>query len=141
MVKPCVDCAAQGVTTKRKTPHPGPRCATHHRAKRFDRRNYSHGKHIEQTYGITSEEYEAVLDHQGRVCPLCLRARGVRKRLSVDHDHATGIVRGLICGVDNKYLGHARDQIEYFERCIEYLKNPPAVQVIGKRITPDMAGT
>jgi hypothetical protein len=33
-------------------------------------------------------------------------------------------------------LGHARDAIEFFERAIEYLKNPPAVRVIGERIAP-----
>lgn len=37
----------------------------------------------------------------------------------------------------NKYtLGWARDCIEFFQRAIEYLRNPPAVQVVGERVAP-----
>lgn len=93
-------------------------------------------------YGLLPDEYARIKAFQGGVCALCQRANGSRKALSVDHDHATGIIRGLTCSHDNvKVLGHARDSIEYFERCIEYLKNPPAVQAIGVRITPDVALT
>lgn len=137
--KVCRDCVAEGITTKRKAPYPGPRCATHHRAKRFDRRNYSHSKHVEDTYGITSDEYWAIHAYQGGVCAMCQRATGATRKLAVDHDHATGMVRGCLCKFDNRLLGFARDDIAFFERCIEYLKNPPAVAVIGVRITPDMA--
>ncbi|WP_174901051.1 endonuclease VII domain-containing protein, partial [Mycolicibacterium aichiense] len=62
---------------------------------------------------------------------------GKIKRLSVDHDHKTGIIRGLLCTMCNKYtLGWARDCIEFFKRAIAYLTSPPAVQVIGERIAP-----
>jgi hypothetical protein len=61
--------------------------------------------------------------------------------LSVDHCHETGIVRGLLCQPCNRdVLGHARDDTEFFERCIEYLNSPPAVNVIGERIVPDPKG-
>ncbi len=86
-------------------------------------------------FGITSEEYFAILEAQGGVCALCNRATGASKRLAVDHDHRTGLIRGLLCSTDNaKVLGHARDEIEFFERCIDYLTNPPAFRVIGERI-------
>jgi hypothetical protein len=82
-------------------------------------------------YGITAEEYAKILDAQGGKCYLCQRATGARKRLSVDHDHKTGEVRGILCGPCNRdVLGHARDSIEFFERCIEYLTNPPARAVL-----------
>ncbi|QBJ00245.1 endonuclease VII [Mycobacterium phage Pharaoh] len=55
----------------------------------------------------------------------------------MDHDHKTGIVRGLLCTMCNKYtLGWARDCIEFFERAIAYLRRPPAVEVLGERIAP-----
>lgn len=139
MTKPrvCVDCVAEGITTKRPAPNPGPRCASHNRLKRFDRRNYSHGKHILETYGITSEEYESIYRFQGGRCAICQRAKGARKKLSVDHCHRTGVVRGLLCTVDNKYvLGHLRDEVAALQRAIDYLENPPAVQVLGERIAP-----
>lgn len=135
--KQCIDCAREGVTSKRKTPYPGPRCTTHNRAVKTERRSRSHAKRIEEVYGITAEEYAAIYDFQGGRCFICQRATGARKKLSVDHCHATGYTRGLLCLPCNRnILGHARDDIAFFERCIEYLKNPPAEAVIGKRVAP-----
>ena len=139
MAKParrCVDCVAEGVTTKRPAPHPGPRCSTHHRQVRRERGDRAWAKRIEATYGITADEYRAILAHQGGVCPLCRRAKGVARRLAVEHDHASGEVRAVACGPCNKILGHARDDIEFFRRCIDYLENPPARAVIGRRVVP-----
>lgn len=137
MVTRCIDCKKEGVTTSRKASGKPLLCATHRRARRFNRRNYSHEKHIKDTYGITADEYQAIYDYQGGKCAICRRATGARKRLSVDHCHATGRVRGTLCTTCNKYvLGHARDDIAFFERAIEYLKHPPAFAVIGERIVP-----
>lgn len=141
----CIDCVAEGVKTTRKIattragkPVPGPRCATHHRAKRYDRRTYSHSKHIMALYGLLPEEYDEVYRFQQNRCFICQRATGATKKLSVDHDHKTGMVRGLCCTMCNKYiLGWARDDIEFFKRVIEYLEHPPAVAAIGVRIVPD----
>lgn len=134
----CIDCETEGITTRRKAPKPGPRCVTHHRIKTRARRAYSHEKHIGETYGITSDEYLAIYDYQGKRCAICQRATGVRKRLSVDHDHASGEVRGLLCTACNRnVLGHLRDSIEALERAINYLRNPPARMVLGSRIVPN----
>lgn len=133
----CIDCAREGITSKRKTPHPGPRCASHWRATRNARRSRTHSKRIEEVYGITAEEYAEIHAFQGGKCFICQRATGARKKLSVDHCHVTGYTRGLLCLPCNRnILGHARDEIAFFERCIEYLKNPPAQQVIGERVAP-----
>ncbi|AGT14312.1 endonuclease VII [Mycobacterium phage Adzzy] len=133
----CVDCLAEGVTTKRDAKYPGPRCYTHHRAKRRERSSGAWGTRIIATYGITPEEYWKIYEFQGGRCYICRRANGKKKRLSVDHDHKTGIVRGLLCTMCNKYiLGWARDCIEMLQRAIDYLRKPPAVQVIGERIAP-----
>ena len=135
--KRCIDCEKAGITSKRKTPHPGPRCATHHRQVRKARRSRTHEKWILETYGLTLAEYDAIHAHQGGKCFICQRATGERKRLSVDHDHQTGYTRGLLCLRCNRnILGHARDDIAFFERAIEYLRNPPAQQVIGERVAP-----
>ncbi|AVP41905.1 endonuclease VII [Mycobacterium phage Jsquared] len=135
--KPCKDCVAQGLPLTRDAKYPGPRCATHHREFRMARSSTSWETRILATYGITGDEYWAIYEFQGGRCYICQRANGKKKRLSVDHDHKTGIVRGLLCTMCNKYtLGWARDCIEFFKRAIEYLMNPPAVQVIGERIAP-----
>ncbi len=131
--KQCVDCSAEGITTKRKTSHPGPRCATHHRAKRFDRRNYTHEKHIMETYGLSSKDYWQIYAWQESKCAICVRATGARKRLSVDHEHSTGLVRGLLCQKCNRdVLGHLRDNPELLQRAIDYLVNPPAVDALAE---------
>lgn len=63
---------------------------------------------------------------------MCRRANGRTRRLSVDHDHITGQVRGLLCRPCNTILGHARDAIRFFERAIDYLTDPPAMRLWGK---------
>ncbi|AFF28362.1 EndoVII [Mycobacterium phage RhynO] len=136
--KPCIDCTAEGITTKRKAPHPGPRCVTHHRAVRAKRKSLSQEQRWMQVYGITAEQYWEIYEEQGGLCYICRRANGKRKRLSVDHDHATGIVRGLLCTACNRnVLGHLRDDPEAFERAIDYLDRPPAVRAIGVIVVPD----
>jgi hypothetical protein len=130
--KPCVDCVAQGITTKRKTPYPGPRCASHNRAKRRSRKDYSHTAHVLATYGLPIEDYWKVHAFQGGVCAICRRATGEKRKLAVDHDHKTGLYRGNLCRFCNRnILGFARDDIEFFERAIAYLRNPPAVAALG----------
>lgn len=137
--KPCVDCVAEGVTSKRKAPHPGPRCATHHRAKRSARRDTTWETRIMATYGITPAQYWAIYEEQGGRCYICRRATGLRKRLSVDHCHATGQVRGLLCTPCNRnVLGHLRDDTEAIQRAIDYLESYPALRAGVDVITPDV---
>lgn len=128
-VKRCRDCPPG---TRRKAPHPGPRCATHHRERQRARRDAAHARHIEETYGITSEQYWDIYEAQGGRCYICQRAKGTgRKRLAVDHDHETGEVRGLLCKPCNRdVLGHLRDSPDALRRAIEYLSNPPAREVL-----------
>lgn len=88
-------------------------------------------------YGITAVEYRAILASQGGRCYICQRATGKVKRLSVDHDHSTGFVRGLLCGPCNRdVIGHLRDEPEAFLRGYNYLMSPPAIAVIGERVAP-----
>lgn len=121
--KPCKDCPPD---SKRPAPNPGPRCATHWRAERKRRSAASHARHLAKTYGLEVGEYEAILEHQGGRCAICQRATGRTRRLSVDHDHATGLVRGLLCRPCNDMLGHGRDDPPFFRRAADYLEQPPA---------------
>lgn len=137
-VKRCKDCMEEGITTKRKASYPGPRCATHHRQRKRQLKASRHADHIGKTYGITPEEYKKLYEFQAGVCYICQRATGQRRKLAVDHDHDTGYVRGLLCKTCNyKILGHLRDDTEAFQRAIQYINNPPAFGVIGKRKVPE----
>ena len=119
--KPCARCGGRKGEAFRGMKNCG-RCAPAARREASDR---EHGERIEALYGITQDDYSRLYDAQGARCAICQRARGKRRRLAVDHDHATGEVRGLLCTVCNGMLAHARDDTEFFERAVAYLSSPP----------------
>ena len=51
--------------------------------------------HLERRYGISRTDYKVLLAAQRGVCPIC--GKRSKKTLCVDHCHATGTVRGLLC--------------------------------------------
>src|SRR5690606_39453637 len=120
-------------------PISGPRCATHHREKRGQRKNQARANHVLNTYNITEEQYQAIYEAQGGTCAICRRAKGTgRKRLAVDHDHSCcpgrtscgRCVRSLCCATCNRILGHLRDDPEMVERILIYLVEPPGREVL-----------
>jgi hypothetical protein len=80
-------------------------------------------KLLKQQYGLTLAEYEAMLAEQGGVCLICGRdpQTAGRERLVVDHDHATGHVRGLLCHRCNQGLGWFGDSTELLASAARYL--------------------
>lgn len=94
---------------------------------------------IKVTYGVTGDEYEALLAAQGGVCAICKGRRSYN--LAVDHCHATGEVRGLLCRqCNNRLLPTVRDDVGLLRRAIDYLTEPPARAVFGSvRVIPDHA--
>lgn len=79
---------------------------------------------IKHRYGLTREDYEALLEEQGHACAICKTPDdglwwGV---FVVDHDHDTGKVRGLLCSPCNTLLGGARDRTDVLRSAITYLE-------------------
>lgn len=77
-------------------------------------------------FGITLADYERMLDEQGGVCKVCCRPetailRGHVKALAVDHCHATGVVRGLLCTKCNTALGLVEDCPDRLDALARYL--------------------
>ena len=85
-----------------------------------------------RNYGITPEEYDALDKAQGGGCAVCRRPPK-KLRHSVDHDHGSGLVRGILCWRCNDLIGKSRDSVELLFRAVEYLKNPPALKTLGAR--------
>lgn len=78
----------------------------------------------EKALGITQEQYLAIHQQQGGRCGICSkRCRSRRyKAFAVDHDHATGRIRGLLCGSCNMGLGIFQDREELLLRAIAWVK-------------------
>jgi len=92
--------------------------------------------HLQRNYGITLDQYQEMLRQQNGLCAICGRLPGetrpdqgraqgrpVRPLLAVDHDHATGKVRGLLCLPCNRGIGFLEDSIEIVRSALKYLEN------------------
>ena len=82
---------------------------------------------LKRKYNVTVEQYEAMFAEQNGVCAICLQPetavyKDKNYRLAVDHCHNTLKVRGLLCRDCNQILGRFNEDIERFERAIEYIK-------------------
>ncbi len=73
--------------------------------------------YLRRKYGIGLDEYNVILERQGFKCAICLED----KPLGVDHSHATGLVRQLLCRNCNVALGHLQENPEIMSRAIDYL--------------------
>jgi len=91
--------------------------------------------YLRRTYSITLTEYRAILEAQEGRCCICQKElTGISN--AVDHNHKTGIVRGILCAYCNHWnLGRHTDW-ELVQRMADYLREPPAVKALGERLTP-----
>lgn len=76
---------------------------------------------LKKKYGITILEYNSMLFKQSGVCAICGNVATGGRRLSVDHDHASGNVRGLLCQNCNAGLGLFKENINSLGAAISYL--------------------
>lgn len=78
-------------------------------------------------YGLTADQFAELLESQGNACAICratantVRA-GRTMRMSVDHCHDTGRVRGLLCNNCNRALGLFSDNPNVLRQAIRYLQ-------------------
>jgi len=86
-----------------------------HRDPKFLEKTYDRRRQRE--YGISPEIFEEMALAQGYRCPICRR----KKLLVVDHDHESGVVRGLLCQSCNSGLGFFKDNPVWLKRAARYL--------------------
>jgi len=80
--------------------------------------------HIRRKYGITQKQYDDMLMQQDNGCAICGKTEEPDgRRLAIDHCHATGKVRGVLCNNCNNGLGAFGDNIEGMKKAIQYLQN------------------
>lgn len=98
--------------------------AKYHRRSTSDGRAYN----LKSVYGMTVGEHEHMLATQGGVCKVCGQHEIRRHKdggsvaLHVDHDHETGVVRGLLCHKCNIGLGSFDDNPELLRKAADYIE-------------------
>ena len=106
-------------------------------------KEYNQRQRLHNVYGISTKEYNEMLDFQDHLCFICHRSDH-SYRFAVDHNHETGEIRGLLCNKCNSgILGWLQDDIEAIKRAISYLETPPAfvVQNISSIFCPNDDGS
>lgn len=135
--KPCAKCGVtqpvedfcfkQGRSKKKRRDSTCRKCraaATREWNARYSKTKLLNGNLV-SAYGITLAEYNAMLESQKGLCAICNQPpEGTNQRnwrLSVDHCHACGDVRMLLCSKCNNGLGCFKDSPEFLAKAIEYL--------------------
>ena len=97
-------------------------------ANREKKLEYARESALKRKYNLDNEQYLQMLLDQNNVCAICNKAEtrkdrvGDVKPLSVDHSHATGLVRGLLCNDCNFVLGFCKEDISILEKTKTYLQ-------------------
>jgi hypothetical protein len=76
--------------------------------------------HLRNNFGLTLEDYDRMLAEQDGGCGICGDPPG-KTALHVDHDHETGVVRGLLCFRCNSALGNLRDDPDIITLALVYV--------------------
>lgn len=85
---------------------------------------YNREKNLKKKYGITEAIYQEMFIDQGGKCKICSTHQiDLKHKLQVDHCHATGSVRALLCFNCNRGLGSFRDNIEWINIAAKYLED------------------
>lgn len=79
---------------------------------------------LRRLYGLTLAQKLATIEAQSGCCALCGKPFGTtgQRRPHIDHDHTTGVVRGIIHGGCNTALGLMGDDLASVLKAAEYLK-------------------
>ncbi|MFB7313004.1 endonuclease VII domain-containing protein [Streptomyces sp. NPDC056192] len=72
-------------------------------------------------YNMTMEEYTRRLEEQEGRCAVC-RDKPTKRRLHVDHDHDTGVIRNLLCEYCNHAIGKAKEDPARLRALADYLE-------------------
>lgn len=81
-----------------------------------------YAEHLRAAYGLELTDLERMISEQGGACAICRRTLiRTRKQTHVDHDHATGRVRGVLCNRCNKGLGYFEDDPAALATAAQYV--------------------
>jgi recombination endonuclease VII len=93
------------------------------------RTEYKLKRLLREKYGLTLEQFNKMVEDQNGLCAICgspetakhNRGKGKVRRLSIDHNHVTEKIRGLLCSNCNHMIGSARESLPILKAAIDYL--------------------
>src|ERR1700674_3285122 len=80
-------------------------------------------------FGLTLADWWACYGHQDGKCAICYKRFTLKRRPQMDHNHRTGVFRGLLCMFCNTELGYHHEDAERFYCAWLYLDAPPAYEI------------
>jgi Rps23 Pro-64 3,4-dihydroxylase Tpa1-like proline 4-hydroxylase len=86
------------------------------RAKKTNRKNKL------KQYGLTVDQYNQLIENQNNSCLICKKEFSEQIKSHIDHCHASGKVRGILCQKCNQGIGLFYESLESLQSAIEYLK-------------------
>jgi hypothetical protein len=144
-MKRCPDCQQWKPETEfprnknyRDGRHPYCKPCHNARGKESKQRLYGGSRHyhLMRRYGIGADEVDTLVAAQGGMCAIC----GKRNPEHVDHDHATGVVRGILCFNCNGGLGQFRDSTDALRAAAVYLEQRASEVVALRELAVRRAG-
>ena len=116
--KPCVKC---GKTLRYKKRGNCVACKKQRTLATKEKRKVNARKYnIQKLYGLTPDDFDFIFSNQAGACAICQEP--FISIPHIDHDHKTGVVRGLLCRSCNLGIGSLKDDPERCRRASVYLK-------------------
>jgi hypothetical protein len=86
-------------------------------------KKYNDRHNIEKLYDVSIAEYREMVRKADGVCEICGGLPKGKGRLSIDHCHTTGRIRGVLCGPCNSVLGMAQESEDILNKAVSYLRS------------------
>lgn len=83
-----------------------------------ERTGYARDYELRTRYGITLDEWLSMVEAVDGKCEIC---GGDQESMCVDHDHASGKVRGVLCRRCNRAIGQLGDTADHLKKAVAYL--------------------
>lgn len=94
----------------------------------------SRDRYLLGKYGLNESDYDAILVGQGGTCALCPKTEAEEGlKLAVDHDHKSGVVRGILCRYHNHRVVGRHTDSELLRRVADYIERDTGFRAPKKR--------
>jgi hypothetical protein len=102
-------------------------CSKKRTTKWYKRLSFSskRNRQLKAVHGLSLQDYNHLYDIQNGVCAICGKSETRKTKnticpLSIDHDHKTGKVRGLLCSLCNTGFGSFHESVDIIEKAKQY---------------------